>query len=62
VVRAGVEIRAAERLPAGALRREERVQRAFALIRREIRDEENLLLSRLQDTMDTGRLHTLGTA
>ncbi|MFJ5152582.1 hypothetical protein ACIQCF_13555 [Streptomyces sp. NPDC088353] len=41
--------------------RVERVQRAFALIRQDIRDEEDLLLSRLQDTMDTGRLRTLGT-
>ncbi|MEV6116996.1 hypothetical protein AB0L59_32070 [Streptomyces sp. NPDC052109] len=37
------------------------MQRAFALIRQDIRGEEDLLLSRLQDTMDTGRLRTLGT-
>ncbi|MFI9804213.1 hypothetical protein ACIHEJ_07555 [Streptomyces sp. NPDC052301] len=37
------------------------MQRAFALIRRDIRDEENLLPSRLQNTTDTDRLRTLGT-
>ncbi|MCE0447128.1 hemerythrin domain-containing protein [Streptomyces tricolor] len=33
-----------ERLPAGAPEREAKVQRAFALIRQDIRDEEDLLL------------------
>jgi hypothetical protein len=50
-----------ERLSASDPGREERVQRTFALIRQDMRDEEDLLLSRLQDTMDTGRLRTLGT-
>ncbi|CUW31851.1 MULTISPECIES: hemerythrin domain-containing protein [Streptomyces] len=51
-----------ERLPAGAPEREAKVQRAFALIRQDIRDEEDLLLPRLQDVMKTARLRTLGTA
>ncbi|MGW7718404.1 hypothetical protein ACWGKK_29405 [Streptomyces chartreusis] len=37
------------------------MQQAFALIRQDIRDGEDLLLSRSQGTMDTGRLRTLGT-
>ncbi|MEW2513721.1 hemerythrin domain-containing protein [Streptomyces sp. NPDC046870] len=50
-----------ERLPAGDPGREDKVQRAFALIRQDIRDEEDLLLPRLQDAMNTARLRTLGT-
>ncbi|MEV5144825.1 hemerythrin domain-containing protein [Streptomyces sp. NPDC052727] len=50
-----------ERLRAGDPRREDKVQRAFALIRQDIRDEEDLLLPRLQDAMNTARLRTLGT-
>lgn len=51
-----------ERLAPGDPDREEKVERAFALIRQDIRDEENLLLPRLQDAMDTARLRRLGTA
>ncbi|CAL9672616.1 hemerythrin domain-containing protein [Streptomyces sp. enrichment culture] len=50
-----------ERLPPGDPGREEKVQRAFALIRQDIRDEEDLLLPRLQDAVDTVRLRKLGT-
>jgi hemerythrin-like domain-containing protein len=50
-----------ERLPAGDPGREDKVERAFALIRQDIRDEEDLLLPRLQDAMNTARLRTLGT-
>ncbi|MEW2291049.1 hemerythrin domain-containing protein [Streptomyces sp. NPDC047841] len=50
-----------ERLPVGAPDREEKAQRAFALIRQDIRDEEDLLLPRLQDAVNTARLRTLGT-
>jgi hemerythrin superfamily protein len=49
-----------ERLPAGDPRREDKVRRAFALIRQD-RDEEDLLLPRLQDASNTARLRTLGT-
>jgi hemerythrin-like domain-containing protein len=50
-----------ERLPAGDPRRDDKVRRAFALIRQDIRDEEDLLLPRLQDATDTARLRKLGT-
>ncbi|MFH8935385.1 hemerythrin domain-containing protein [Streptomyces griseosporeus] len=50
-----------ERLPAGDPGREDKVRRAFALIRQDIRDEEDLLLPRLQEAMTTGRLRALGT-
>ncbi|WP_053851640.1 hemerythrin domain-containing protein [Streptomyces sp. NRRL B-24085] len=50
-----------ERLPAGDPGREDKVQRAFALIRQDIRDEEDLLLPRLQEAVPTARLRTLGT-
>ncbi|MEV5169967.1 hemerythrin domain-containing protein [Streptomyces flaveolus] len=50
-----------ERLPAGDPGREDKVRRTFALIRQDIRDEEDLLLPRLQDAVDTARLRTLGT-
>ncbi|MEU6602516.1 hemerythrin domain-containing protein [Streptomyces flaveolus] len=50
-----------ERLPVGDPGREDKVRRAFALIRQDIRDEEDLLLPRLQDAVDTARLRTLGT-
>jgi hemerythrin superfamily protein len=50
-----------ERLPAGDPGREDKVRRAFVLIRQDIRDEEDLLLPRLQDAVDTSRLHALGT-
>ncbi|MEU0060661.1 hemerythrin domain-containing protein [Streptomyces sp. NPDC006334] len=49
-----------ERLPAGDPEREDKVRRAFALIRQDIRDEEDLLLPRLQDAVDTARLRKLG--
>ncbi|MGW7056145.1 hemerythrin domain-containing protein [Streptomyces sp. NPDC054887] len=38
------------------------VRRAFALIRQDIRDEEDLLLPRLQEALDRARLRTLGSA
>ncbi|MGW2787738.1 hypothetical protein ACWC3X_42275 [Streptomyces populi] len=50
-----------ERLPPGDPEREDKLRRAFALIRQDIRDEEDLLLPRLQDAMDTARLRKLGT-
>ncbi|MEV6958682.1 hemerythrin domain-containing protein [Streptomyces sp. NPDC051207] len=51
-----------ERLAPGDPEREEKVRRAFALIRQDIRDEEDLLLPRLQDAMDIAQLRRLGTA
>ncbi|CAL9652919.1 hypothetical protein SUDANB176_06682 [Streptomyces sp. enrichment culture] len=51
-----------ERLPVGDPGREDKVQRAFTLIRQDIRDEEDLLLPRLQEAVTTARLRTLGTA
>jgi hypothetical protein len=51
-----------ERLEPGSPEREEKVERAFALIRQDIRDEEDLLLPRLQEALDTDRLRKLGTA
>jgi hemerythrin superfamily protein len=51
-----------ERLPPGDPERETTVQRAFRLIRQDIRDEEDLLLPRLQEAMATDRLRGLGTA
>ncbi|MET9505504.1 hemerythrin domain-containing protein [Streptomyces sp. NPDC006622] len=51
-----------ERLAPGDPQREEKVRRAFALIRQDIRDEEDLLLPRLQEALDTSRLRQLGTA
>jgi hemerythrin-like domain-containing protein len=50
-----------EPLPPGDPGREDKVDRAFALIRQDIRDEENLLLPRLQDAVDTARLRRLGS-
>ncbi|MFI9152437.1 hemerythrin domain-containing protein [Streptomyces sp. NPDC053367] len=50
-----------ERDPAGDPGREDRVRRAFGLIRQDIRDEEDLLLPRLQDATHTARLRALGT-
>lgn len=49
-----------ERLPQGDPVREERIERAFGLIRQDIRDEEDLLLPRLQEAMDAARLGRLG--
>ncbi|MEU0332454.1 hemerythrin domain-containing protein [Streptomyces sp. NPDC006193] len=51
-----------ERLPPGDPEREEKVERAFALITQDIRDEEDLLLPRLQDAMDAAGLRRLGSA
>ncbi|MEG8274996.1 hemerythrin domain-containing protein [Streptomyces sp. AHA2] len=51
-----------ERLEPGTPEREEKVERAFALIRQDIQDEEGLLLPRLQEAVDTDRLRRLGTA
>ncbi|MEV3971526.1 hemerythrin domain-containing protein [Streptomyces sp. NPDC050698] len=51
-----------ERLAPGSPEREEKVGRVFALIRQDIRDEEDLLLPRLQESLDTARLRRLGTA
>ncbi|MFD3503485.1 hemerythrin domain-containing protein [Streptomyces sp. NPDC058678] len=50
-----------ERLPPGDPEREDKVERAFALIRQDIRDEEDLLLPRLQDAVGTARLRRLGS-
>ncbi|MGW0844891.1 hemerythrin domain-containing protein [Streptomyces sp. NPDC002787] len=50
-----------ERLPPGDPEREDKVERAFALIRQDIRDEEDLLLPRLQDALDTAGLRRLGS-
>ncbi|GHB54556.1 hemerythrin [Streptomyces viridiviolaceus] len=49
-----------ERLAPGDPEREQRVQQAFTLIRQDIRDEEDLLLPRLQDAVDTADLRRLG--
>ncbi|MFG2352476.1 hemerythrin domain-containing protein [Streptomyces sp. NPDC048521] len=51
-----------ERLSPGDPEREDKVQRAFTLIRQDIRDEEDLLLPRLQDAMEAGHLRRLGAA
>ncbi|MFD5743585.1 hemerythrin domain-containing protein [Streptomyces massasporeus] len=51
-----------ERLDPGAAEREGKVERAFVLIRQDIRDEEDLLLPRLQEALDTAQLRRLGTA
>ncbi|GAA4658426.1 hemerythrin domain-containing protein [Streptomyces youssoufiensis] len=51
-----------ERLDPGSAEREEKVLRVFALIRQDIRDEEDLVLPRLQEALDAGRLRRLGAA
>ncbi|MFF0006432.1 hemerythrin domain-containing protein [Streptomyces tibetensis] len=51
-----------EPLSPGSPEREEKVERVFALIRQDIRDEEDLLLPRLQGALDAVRLRRLGTA
>ncbi|MFD5161972.1 hemerythrin domain-containing protein [Streptomyces hawaiiensis] len=51
-----------ERLSPGDPEREENVARVFALIRQDIRDEEDLVLPRLQEASDTARLRRLGAA
>ncbi|RNG30747.1 hemerythrin domain-containing protein [Streptomyces botrytidirepellens] len=49
-----------ERLPQGDPVREEKIERAFSLIRQDIRDEEDVLLPRLQEATDSARLRRLG--
>lgn len=49
-----------ERLEPADPEREQKVQQVFALIRQDIRDEEDLLLPRLQDTLDGAQLRRLG--
>ncbi|MFD5337973.1 hemerythrin domain-containing protein [Streptomyces hawaiiensis] len=51
-----------ERLSPGDPEREEKVVRVFALIRQDIRDEEDLVLPRLQEASDTAQLRRLGAA
>jgi hemerythrin-like domain-containing protein len=51
-----------ERLSPGDPEREEKVRRVFALIRQDIRDEEDLVLPRLQEAVDSEQLRRLGTA
>ncbi|MFD4995601.1 hemerythrin domain-containing protein [Streptomyces buecherae] len=51
-----------ERLDPGSAEREERVLRFFALVRQDIRDEEDLVLPRLREALDAGRLRQLGAA
>ncbi|CAL9325278.1 hemerythrin domain-containing protein [Streptomyces sp. SudanB52_2052] len=51
-----------ERLSPGAPEREEKVRRVFALIRQDIRDEEGLVLPRLQEAVDTAQLRRIGAA
>ncbi|MEV5341536.1 hemerythrin domain-containing protein [Streptomyces sp. NPDC052676] len=55
-------VTAVERLPHGDPERADKVEHAFALIRQDIRDEEDQLLPRLQDAMDTAGLRRLGIA
>ncbi|MFC8141005.1 hemerythrin domain-containing protein [Streptomyces paradoxus] len=51
-----------EHLGPGDPEREEKVERVFALIRQDVRDEEDLVLPRLQGALDDARLRRLGTA
>ncbi|GAA2231277.1 hemerythrin domain-containing protein [Streptomyces indiaensis] len=51
-----------ERLEPGTAEREEKVTQVFALIRQDIRDEEDLVLPRLQEALDAARLRRLGAA
>ncbi|MER7483141.1 hemerythrin domain-containing protein [Streptomyces sp. NPDC126510] len=51
-----------ERLSPGSPEREKKVRRAFALIRQDIRDEEDLVLPRLQEALPAAQLRRLGTA
>ncbi|CAL9648910.1 hemerythrin domain-containing protein [Streptomyces sp. enrichment culture] len=51
-----------ERTDAAHPRHADLVTRAFALIRQDIRDEEDLLLPRLQETCDAAHLRQIGTA
>ncbi|PIM68014.1 cation-binding protein [Streptomyces sp. JV178] len=51
-----------ERLGPGSSEREEKVRRVFALIRQDIRDEEDVVLPRLQEALPAAQLRRLGTA
>ncbi|MFI9542911.1 hemerythrin domain-containing protein [Streptomyces sp. NPDC052016] len=51
-----------ERLNPGSSERDKKVRRVFALIRQDIRDEEDLVLPRLQEALPTAQLRRLGTA
>ncbi|WP_399934085.1 hemerythrin domain-containing protein [Streptomyces kanamyceticus] len=51
-----------ERLRPGDPEREEKIRRVFSLIRQDIRDEEDELLPRLQNAIDTLALRRLGAA
>ncbi|WP_336323045.1 hemerythrin domain-containing protein [Streptomyces lavendofoliae] len=51
-----------ERIGPADPRHDELVAEVFALIRQDIRDEEDLLLPRLQEALDTARLRRLGSA
>ncbi|MER7109487.1 hemerythrin domain-containing protein [Streptomyces sp. NPDC000229] len=50
-----------ERIGPDDPRHDELAAETFALIRQDIRDEEDLLLPRLQESLDTARLRRLGT-
>lgn len=54
-------VAAIERLSPGSPEREEKVRRVFALIRQDIRDEEDLVLPRLQEALPAAQLRRLGT-
>ncbi|MEU3509413.1 hemerythrin domain-containing protein [Streptomyces longwoodensis] len=49
-----------ERLDPGSPEREQKVRQAFGLVRQDIRDEEDLLLPRLQQALPPDRLRRLG--
>ncbi|MGC5034730.1 MULTISPECIES: hemerythrin domain-containing protein [unclassified Streptomyces] len=49
-----------ERLEPGTAEREDTMERVFDLIRQDIRDEEDLVLPRLQEALDADRLRRLG--
>ncbi|MDQ0797940.1 hemerythrin domain-containing protein [Streptomyces sp. B1I3] len=51
-----------ERMGPGDPKHEETVRRAFSLIRQDVRDEEDLLLPRLQQSLTIRRLRRLGAA
>lgn len=51
-----------ERLSPGSAGREEKVRRVFSLIRQDIRDEEDVVLPRLQEALPAAQLRRLGTA
>ncbi|MEV5885026.1 hemerythrin domain-containing protein [Streptomyces sp. NPDC052020] len=55
-------VAAIERLSPGEPEREEKAARVFALIRQDVRDEERLVLPRLQQALDAEQLRRLGTA